>query len=188
MKFMWKALVAFGCLLVLGSFGMETTVQSGTGRIYNLGLQAEQQRLLILGCFSFLAGIVLFAVVKLKQTPDQQAADKAAVEATKEKTKEELKLIGAEFGQAGQELRAAWLKAWGKVRRSHVLAVGVIVVGLTVLFPPYLITDFSGGGLKVEFPMRLFIGAKEPLMVGRLIGEIFLELAVFWVCFRKARK
>lgn len=73
MNLAWKVLLSLGGLLILVAFNMNTTVSTRYGeRIHNLGLQAEQQMMLILGGVLFLAGIVLFGVAKLKQSPEEQ--------------------------------------------------------------------------------------------------------------------
>lgn len=81
MRFAWKALVAFGVVLVAVAVGMDTTVQTGYGRVHNIGLQGHQQLLLILGCVTFLAGVILFALVKLKQTPEEATKEEMAYKA-----------------------------------------------------------------------------------------------------------
>lgn len=187
MKLAWKVLVGLGVLLVFISLGMDTTVEHDGFRVHNIGLHAQQQMFLILGCFMFLAGIILFAVLKMKQTSDQEAADKAASEVARAKAKEEVQLLGAEFANAGRDLKAGLLVVWGKVRRVHVLVLAVIVVGLSILFPAHLVIDYPLG-VATEFPTRMWIGAKEPLMIGRLIVELLVEVAVFWFLWRKARK
>ncbi|PUE44715.1 hypothetical protein B9Z47_17735 [Limnohabitans sp. 2KL-1] len=78
MKSVSKILIVIGCFAILYAIFMDTTVSSGYGRIHNLGLQADRQLFLILGCFMAFAGVVLIAVLKLKQTPDQEAAEVAA--------------------------------------------------------------------------------------------------------------
>ena len=78
MKPVSRMLIVIGCFAILYAIFMDTTVSSGYGRIHNLGLQADRQLFLILGCFIAFAGVVLFAVLKLKQTPDQEAAEVAA--------------------------------------------------------------------------------------------------------------
>ena len=78
MKPVSRVLIVIGCFAILYAIFMDTTVSSGYGRIHNLGLQADRQLFLILGCFIAFAGVVLFAVLKLKQTPDQEAAEVAA--------------------------------------------------------------------------------------------------------------
>jgi hypothetical protein len=187
MKLAWKVLVGLGVLLVFISLGMDTTVSYGGGRVHNIGLQGQQQMFLILGCFLFLAGIILFAVLKMKQTSDQEAADKAASAAARAKAKEEVQMLGAEFANAGRDLKAGWLVAWSKARRVHVLVLAVVVVGLSILFPAHLVIDYPLG-VATEYPIRMWIGAKEPLMIGRLIVELLVEVGVFWFLWSKARK
>ena len=187
MKLAWKLLVGLGALLVFISLGMDTTVSTGMGRVHNIGLQNQQQTFLILGCFLFLAGIILFAVLRMKQTSDQEAADKEVREAVQTQAKEEVQLLGAEFSRAGRDLKSGWLVAWSKVRRVHVMVLAAIVVGLSISFPVHLVIDYPQG-VATEFPTRMLIGAKEPLMVGRLVIEVLLEIGAFWFLWSKARK
>jgi HAMP domain-containing protein len=187
MKLAWKLLVGLGALLVFISLGMDTTVSTGMGRVHNIGLQGQQQTSLILGCFLFLAGIILFAVLRMKETSDQEAAGKAAREAVQAKAKDEVQLLGAAFSRAGRELKAGWVVAWNKVRRVHIMVLAIIVIGLSISFPVHLVIDYPQG-VATEFPTRMLIGAKEPLLVGRLIVEVLLELGLFWLFWSKARK
>jgi uncharacterized membrane protein len=71
-KLAWRALVALGALLALVAITMDTTVQSGIGRVHNIGMQGQQLLMMILGCALFLAGIVLFAVHKSRQTKEEE--------------------------------------------------------------------------------------------------------------------
>lgn len=198
MKLAWKILVGLGIFLVLLSFGMDTTVSYGGSRVHNIGLQHVSLSLLNLGCFVFLAGIVLYAVKKVKQTSEQEAAEKDTADATKEKVKQEVQLMGAkvkqevqlmgaEVGQVGQDAKELGSLAWEKVRRPHVIAAGVVVLGLTLLNAPFVAIDYPQG-VALEIPVRLPIWAKESLRIGRLIVELFLELMVIRFCFRKAKK
>lgn len=79
MKLFWRLLVGAGLLLAVMALGMDTSVETEYGRrVHNIGLQQERLLLLVFGCVLFLAGIVLFAVLKLKQTPEQDEAEKQA--------------------------------------------------------------------------------------------------------------
>lgn len=187
MKLAWKILIGLGIFLVVLSFGMDTTVSYEGGRVYNLGLQQERQNTLILGCFLFLAGIVLYALKKVKQTSDQEAEEKAAADAARGKVKQEVKAWGTEVSQAGRDLEDIWSGTWGKVRRIHVVALGTVVIGLTLLYAPVTVVDY-GLGTRLEIPMRLPIWAKEPLRVGRLIFELVLEAVVIGFLYKNARK
>lgn len=187
MKLAWKVLIGLGVLLVVLSFGMDTTVPYGGGRVHNIGLQSVRQNLLILGCFLFLAGIILYAVKKVKQTPDQDAAEKATADAAKDRVKQEAKAWGTELDQAGRDLEDIWVLTWGKVRRAYVVALGVLVLCLTLLNAPFVVIDYPLGVL-MEIPVRLPIWAKEPLRVGRLIAELVLEAVVIGFLYKNARK
>jgi hypothetical protein len=85
MKLAWKALVVFGLVLVVIAFSLDTTVSTSGGRFHNIGLQAQQQMLLIFGCVVFLAGIGLFGVVRLKQTSEEEEREREAAKALQQK-------------------------------------------------------------------------------------------------------
>lgn len=73
MQIAWKSLISLGIVLIVLAFNLDTTVSTGYGeRVHNLGLQAQQQMMVILGGVLFLAGVVLFGVAKLKQPPEDQ--------------------------------------------------------------------------------------------------------------------
>lgn len=83
MKLAWKILVAAGLLLLMVAMGMSTTVAVGNGReVHNIGLQHQQTVLLILGSVLFLAGVMIFGVMKLKQTPEEEASEKERLRAS----------------------------------------------------------------------------------------------------------
>jgi ABC-type anion transport system duplicated permease subunit len=86
MKIAWKLLVAAGVLLAMIAVGTDTTVGSGLGgRVHNLGLQQQQLMLLIVGCAMFLAGIVVFGIAKLKQTPEEDQKEREKSKETESK-------------------------------------------------------------------------------------------------------
>jgi hypothetical protein len=58
--------------LCLVALQMDTTVGSGSYRVHNIGLQHKQLLLLVFGSVMFLAGIVLFGIHKVKQTPEEE--------------------------------------------------------------------------------------------------------------------
>jgi hypothetical protein len=88
MKLAWKLLSAAGLLLVWIAMEADTTVSIGSERIHNLGMQQQQLMLLILGCVLFLAGVMLFGVLKLKQTPEEEAQEKERLDAQKKAIEE----------------------------------------------------------------------------------------------------
>lgn len=93
MKFAWRALVLLGVAIALIAFNMDTTVGTNAGRVHNIGLQSQQQMLLILGGIAILAGVILFAVVKLKQTPEEEAKERAARQDMQDRAKERLQQL-----------------------------------------------------------------------------------------------
>ena len=75
-------LIAAGVIALLVGMFMDTTVatQYGDGRVYNIGLQARQQNILILGGVLFIAGIVMFSAAKVKATKEDEKAEEDAKE------------------------------------------------------------------------------------------------------------
>ncbi|HWI81562.1 hypothetical protein, partial [Ramlibacter sp.] len=123
-------MIAVGALLALVALNLDTSVSTGFGRVHNIGLQSQQQMLLILGCVMFLAGVILFAVEKIKQTPEEDARDRAAEEAVQAKVKgaiTEWKRRGDERVELLESRRivSGWLSpldesyAFGRVSRSR---------------------------------------------------------------------
>jgi len=180
MKLVWKILAALGAVLILAALSMDTTVDAGGQRIHNLGLQAQQQMLLTLGCSLILGAIILFAVVKLKQTPDEDLQDRALQDAGRRKVQATIAEAGSTAAELGRrsggiaaELLSTCVHAWSKVRRKHVLLVSLVLMGLAFLFPPYMSTSWDQGGVKmVETTYRLVGTAKEDLVLSRLVYEV----------------
>lgn len=75
--------MAAGILLVVIAFSLDTTVGTGSGRVHNIGLQAQQTMLLILGCALFIGGLVLFSTYKIRQTKEDEETLAAARRAEK---------------------------------------------------------------------------------------------------------
>lgn len=84
----FSKLVAFsGFLMMVIGFSMDTTVQSGIGRIVNLHLISQQNILIMFGGFMFLGGLVLYSVIRVKQTAEDEAKEEAEIENTIKKRK-----------------------------------------------------------------------------------------------------
>ncbi len=145
MKLAWKALIGLGIFLVVLSFGMDTTVQSGGGRVYNLGLQQDRQNLLILGSVLFLAGIVLYAVKKVKQTPEDLAAEEKAQQMAREVNKGRMDAWSAKADEIG--------KVMSKVKAGTDNFTGRLCAGLAIglLWGIYgaMVTFSNGVGLAL---------------------------------------
>lgn len=71
MKKSWAGFIAVGAVFICYAMFMNTTV----GGMHNIGLLQERQIYMMLGCALLLAGVVLFAVFKIKQTPEQEKAE-----------------------------------------------------------------------------------------------------------------
>jgi hypothetical protein len=85
-----KMLIAFSVVMIFMAMNMDTTVSTEYGRVNNLGLLNDQSNMLILGGIGFLAGIILFATAKIKQTPEEEATKKLQQKLAIQKTKVEV--------------------------------------------------------------------------------------------------
>lgn len=188
MKIAWRVLLSFGGLMVLYAIVMDTTVSRGGERFHNVGLQQQQLMLLILGCVMFLAGIGLFGVAKLKQTPREAEEDAKASQERAERAKASARAIDAGARNGLGAMWASWLRVWHKVRRPYVLAAAVVVLGFTLLFPQHAVTYWLDNGVKVDASTPMFIfTANAPLLVGELISDFFWRALVFALLYWKAR-
>lgn len=191
MKIAWKLLVIAGVLLIVIAMSLDTTVPTAMGQVHNIGLQAQQQMVLILGCALLLAGVILFGVLKIKQTPQEEEAEKRKSVEEAQSRKEKAIYAAARTGQAINAGESAIRDFWAKVRPIHILILGAVVVGLTILFPPYLTTDYLDGGIETSWTVRRFVGAAnrdEPLLMADLILQLVGEVVVFAVLAFMARK
>lgn len=156
MKSAWKILIGLGVFLVLLSFGMDTTVSSGIGRVHNMGLQQDRQNMLILGCFMFMAGIVLYAVKKVKQTPEELAAEEKAQQTSIEATNgrvEDWSAKADEIGKVLSKVRAGTDNIPGRTCAG--LAIGLLwgIYGAEVTFSPGIgFTLFFAAFLYSQWP------------------------------------
>lgn len=173
MKLAWKILVGLGAVMVFISLGMDTTVSTGTGRVHNIGLQHQQQTFLILGCFLFLAGIVLFAVFKIKQTPEQEAAEETERQAAAEVTKLRAEDLSAKAVKVGSVL--------GKVRAGIDNLPGRLCAGVAA----GLLWCAYGGELagSQTFGVALFCGALGFSLWPRPWRTVIARLAIANVVF-----
>lgn len=203
MNLAWKVLLSLGGLLILVAFNMDTTVNTRYGeRIHNLGLQAEQQMVLILGGVLFLAGIVLFGVAKLKQSPeDQQREQQQRQAALKEAgavvqgglEKSGLAVANIIGGlKAGTDLwgarltvalltGGAWSLAGGLASESGTLATLLLVAAFVVSFWPApaatVLSRLSVAHLGVTLPLFGIVKATITILPERL-ASFYLVVAI----------
>jgi hypothetical protein len=93
-KIIWKALIVLGACLAAFAINMDTTVQTGFGRVHNVGLQGQQVVVMMLGCALLLGGLILFAATKIRpgttpqEDPKKVAREQAEIAADKQMQQE----------------------------------------------------------------------------------------------------
>lgn len=206
MRIAWKLLIAAGAILIVIALGYDTTIQTGLGRVHNIGLQNERQMLLILGCFLMLAGVILFAVAKLKQTPEEDRRDLEERKAAEAKAAQKLEQARANVAAASNVLsamRPKWDK-WG-IRLVAGLLIGwywmaMFVIGASSLgwgliaFIAGLYACFMGrdmrGGLGIVLTLTsafaavsllALLGGSEVPMAERIDTEFIVKAVVLFV-------
>ena len=75
-RYLHRILITFASTLLAYGFFMDTSVDAGGERIVNLSLQQQQLVLLLTGGILLIAGILLFGLRKLKQSPDDEKREK----------------------------------------------------------------------------------------------------------------
>jgi hypothetical protein len=90
-----KLMIAIGVAVVLYSLSMPVSI--GYSDVVNIHLMNERQNTLIIGGLMFIAGIVLFATFKVKQTKEE--AEEAAADAVKNRQfqKEKVEYVGKQI-------------------------------------------------------------------------------------------
>jgi hypothetical protein len=98
---MGRVLIAIGALVMLyAQLAMPTALPGAD--IVNIGLMSERQNTLILGGLFFLAGIVLFAVFKMKQTKEDTEIEEAQQRERIAKAKDAIQATSVEASQAAK--------------------------------------------------------------------------------------
>jgi hypothetical protein len=64
--------MSIGLTLLVWGLLFDTSVESGYGRVINIGLANERLMLVLMGGFVFVGGVILFAVFKAKQTKEDE--------------------------------------------------------------------------------------------------------------------
>lgn len=123
-------LIVFGLIMIFWGVGMDTTVSIGDGykRVNNLGLMSQQQNMLILGGVAFLAGIILFALHKLKQTNEEKQAEQEKTELRKQQAAETVDGIVDAVRDSTKAVSSFNFKSWlraGAVAFCYLLFIDV---------------------------------------------------------------
>jgi len=151
-------LIAGGLLFLLFGVFMDTSVETTLGDVVNISLVARQQMFMTLGGITLIAGILLFGIWKLKQTPHDEVRE------AEEKR-----------GEAEERRRAMEATE----RRVHEAADGAKarVDGILARVT---------SRLDDQAPLRLTSGAATGLWFGLLTGYLFssvtIGIAVFTAC------
>ncbi|MCG3168230.1 MAG: hypothetical protein POELPBGB_04033 [Bacteroidia bacterium] len=107
-----KLVIAVGVLIMIVGMNMDVTVSSGYGRVANIHLISQRQMLMMFGGFIFLGGLVLFAVARMKQTPEDEAKEEADSEAIAEARKKKAEAMVQQGAEAAAKqinaLRGNW--------------------------------------------------------------------------------
>lgn len=166
MKIAWKLLVVLGVLVMWWALALDTSVESpglGSGRVHNLSLASEQSNFLFLGAVLFIAGILIFAVVKLKQTKDDETSDVALAQVKsaqlRQATTETLSRVASQLGQAGSKAETRTLVRRAAAALRTTVAIILMIFGaLTALIGDYALVI---GGLIMLLAVWLLIRSRE---------------------------
>lgn len=123
-------LIVFGIFVFLFAFSMSVSVEGSN--VVNLNMISERQNTITLGGVVFLAGIILFALAKLKQTEAEDEIEKAKQHARSENARkmlDEVKTAGTDFSDKSS---VVWSKARSFFMTGNDNVVGRVVVGLFV--------------------------------------------------------
>ena len=69
-----KPLAIIGGIILLFAFNMDVSVQSGYGRVNNIGLMADRNNYLLLGALALIAGLILTSRKRIGQNGESNAA------------------------------------------------------------------------------------------------------------------
>jgi NADH:ubiquinone oxidoreductase subunit 6 (subunit J) len=90
-----KLMIAIGVAVVLYALSMPVSI--GYSEVVNIHLMNERQNTLIIGGLMFIAGIVLFATYKVKQTKEEANAAIADAVKTRQFQKEKVEQVGKQI-------------------------------------------------------------------------------------------
>ena len=125
-----KLLIAFGVAVVIYALNMPVSI--GYSNVVNIHLMNERQNTLIIGGLMFIAGIILFATFKAKQTTEDAAlaeSDAQARKQTQKKIADQTKLSLQGMAQKVQSKLAESWRDHGVARLINGVFVGLCVLG-----------------------------------------------------------
>lgn len=162
MKRLGLYLGVIGVVIVI--FAMNMDITAPYSDVVNLGLISERQNYLIMGGFVFLAGVVMFASAKIKETPEEEAESR--------RVSQENKLQFEELSKKN----AASIQGWFARRENKGLRLFVLVftyLSIMALTDDYKFFEDKFGYLSVSFnEFALFKLTALLLLVTHVIREI----------------
>lgn len=180
-----KFLIFFGIGVIVIALNMDTSVSTGYGRVQNIGLMSQQQNILIIGGLAFIAGVVLFATATLKQSPQEEAAEKL-------KRQDQIARAGDSINLVATGTVSALEKWWGELdnvlgRVGVFFFVGVISgqkIGLMIWFMSGMKWTLANIVLGI-FLIGSFLYSLRPipakivmthLLIANVVGFALIEL------------
>jgi hypothetical protein len=134
-KIISKFLIAFSVVVIIFAMSMDTTVSTGYGRVNNLGLLNDQSNLLILGGIGFIGGIILFSTAKIKQTTEEEIAEKEANDKKIHSVEQRFEKVSTVMDGA-QKKTFDFLDSWLSTPRDNILGRVIIFVYACLLAIP----------------------------------------------------
>jgi hypothetical protein len=123
LKTLGKLFIGVGLALLAWGIFMDTSVESGYGRVINIGLANERLMLVLIGGFVFVGGVILFAVFKAKQTKEDE---------TNERLENELKRTErkAQIVDASKNVSSLFAKDFTLWRAAHAIGIAFLVTSI----------------------------------------------------------
>lgn len=123
LKTLGKLFIGLGLALLAWGIFMDTSVESGYGRVINIGLANERLMLVLIGGFIFVGGVILFAVFKAKQTKEDE---------TNERHENELKRTErkAQIVDASKNVSSLFAKDFTLWRAAHSIGIAFLVTSI----------------------------------------------------------
>lgn len=150
-----KLVIAAGVILMVIGFSMDITVSTGYGRVANIHLASQQQMIMLLGGFTFLGGLILFGVARMKQTREDEARE---VEAKNRRT-DEMVQKGKEFASTASGLATT---ASDIALRSSESAIRIGKEAYAQGKGKFKVAGYAIGGLLIAFVIAgYYLDAQE---------------------------
>lgn len=148
-----KILIAAGVIILLYAISMP--VSRGGSSIVNIHLISERQNTLLFGGLLFIAGIILFAVFKLKQTK----ADAETADTLRQERKDSVKsfMAGSDRGPLSVAVRLALGITFGAYSAFLLTQLILFIVAMSIeSFSPEYVPKIVTGLIAIAFIVYAF--------------------------------